>query len=850
VVTASFVFCAVGTNVSAQPLPGSGLPIPRLFTITPCGGKIGTSFEVTFTGQDIEEPSALLFSQPGIKAEPIVPVIPPADPKKPAPKPAPAPPVTRFKVTIPASTPLGIHDVRLVNKWGISNPRAFVVGELAELPEKEPNDDVPQAQRAELNTTINGVIASAADVDYFVFRALKGQRVLASCLASTIDSRLHAALEVYDSSGRELVSNRHYYNGDALADCTLPADGDYYVRLHEFTHAEGGPEYFYRLSISTAPWIDAIIPPMVEPGKPTSVTIYGRNLPGGKLDPTAIEDGCVLEKLTTTVNMPNDPIGLPRLAYSSHVPPQASAVDGFEYRMRNGAGMSNPFLLSYAWAPVVLDNEANDTPGTAQEIRVPCEISGRIEKRHDRDWYVFAAKKNDVYNIELFGDRLGAQADFYFLLKKADGKQDFVEADDDPDVLNPVKFNTRTGDPPVYRFTVPEDGKYQFLVSSREADMRAGPRQFYRVRITPPRPDFHLVLLPADDMNPDACCIRQGGQEHYTALIWRHDGWSGPVTITAAGLPSTITCQPQIIGPNIRQTSLVLSASPDAPAWTGEVRVKASGVINGRTIVREARPASITWAVQPNGTPAISRLDRNLVLAVRERAPFNLIAAADKTSVLQGSKVNVELKLARLWADFKAPLQITPIDPSVQFPPNVIFNNNQPLTMAPGKDEAKAVLDIQANAPPGTYNLVLRGTAQTAYSKDPMAKQKPNVNIVHPARPIVLTILPRQVASISVSNASPTIKLGNQAEIVVKVGRQHDYTGEFKVQLVVPASVKGLHCEGVTIPPGRDEVKLIVRVPAGAEPGNRANLVVRASAMLNGNVTLAHDAKISVNVIK
>jgi len=53
-------------------------------------------------------------------------------------------------VTIAPDTPLGLHDVRLVNKWGISNPRAFAVGDLPEVLEKEPNNDVNQAQRVEL----------------------------------------------------------------------------------------------------------------------------------------------------------------------------------------------------------------------------------------------------------------------------------------------------------------------------------------------------------------------------------------------------------------------------------------------------------------------------------------------------------------------------------------------------------------------------------------------------------------------------------------------------------------------------------------------------------------------------
>ena len=45
--------------------------------------------EVTFTGTDLEEPEQLLFSHPGIKAEPLADPEPPAkpDPKKPKQKP-------------------------------------------------------------------------------------------------------------------------------------------------------------------------------------------------------------------------------------------------------------------------------------------------------------------------------------------------------------------------------------------------------------------------------------------------------------------------------------------------------------------------------------------------------------------------------------------------------------------------------------------------------------------------------------------------------------------------------------------------------------------------------------------
>src|SRR5262249_9857993 len=200
------------------------------------------------------------------------PAPPPADPKKPGAKPPAALP--RFRVTIPADTPPGLHDVRFVGPWGVSNPRAFAVGDLAEVNEKEPNNDLPEAQRVEMNTTISGAISTPTDVDYYIFAGKKGQRVVVSCLASSIDSKLHPALHLY-LKGAPLAFNRDYHGTDALLDCTLPEDGDYYLRVFAFTYTQGSPEHFYRLSITTAPWIDAVFPPVVEPGKTATLTVYG-----------------------------------------------------------------------------------------------------------------------------------------------------------------------------------------------------------------------------------------------------------------------------------------------------------------------------------------------------------------------------------------------------------------------------------------------------------------------------------------------------------------------------------------------------------------------------------------------
>src|SRR5262249_45913739 len=202
----------------------------------------------------------------------------------------------------------------------------------------------------------------------------------------------------------------------------------------------------------------------------------------------------------------------------------------------------NPYLLTYAQAPVVLDNEKNDTPETAQEVTLPCEIAGRIEKPRDRDWYVFSAKKGAVYSVEAFGDRLGTSVDLYITLRRADGKQQVIaELDDNTEILSQTQFFTRTDDPARYRFVVPDDGRYLLMISSREASIQAGPRHLYRLRVVPERPDFRLVLMPPTPNQPDGAAVGQGGRTYFNVYVWRLDGFDGPITLTAEGLPDGVT---------------------------------------------------------------------------------------------------------------------------------------------------------------------------------------------------------------------------------------------------------------------------------------------------------------------
>ena len=183
-------------------------------------------------------------------------------------------------------------------------------------------------------------------------------------MAESIDSKARPLVEVYDPAGRRLVGA----NGpDAVTDFVAPNDGEFYIRVAEFTYTSGGPTSFYRLTVTTNPWIDSVYPPMVEPGKPAQVTLYGRNLPGGTPEPGALADGRPLEKLTVTINAPAEPS---QLTFRGHIEPRQGGTDGFEYRLKGPGGISNPILLGFAQDKIVLEKEPNDKPDQAMELPV------------------------------------------------------------------------------------------------------------------------------------------------------------------------------------------------------------------------------------------------------------------------------------------------------------------------------------------------------------------------------------------------------------------------------------------------------------------------------------------------
>src|SRR5581483_1488105 len=467
--------------------------------------------------------------------------------------------------------------------------------------------------------------------------------------------------------------------------------------------------------------------------------------------------------------------------------PATGLLDGFDYRLKGPGGLSNPVPIFFAREKVVVPKAAGTKPEAAEAIPAPCEVAGMFRRKGERDWYSFEAKKGDVLTIELLGERIGSTADFYFTVHDPANKNAVLggEQDDDNDSLHPFGFYTRTADPGPYKFTAPADGKYLVAVGAREAGFLFGPRTIYRLRVAPARPDFRVVAMPYSRYYQTGSAARQDGTEVYDVYVHRIDGFNGPVTVTAEGLPAGVTAKPVTIGPGARWGTLVLHVGASAAAYTGPFKLTAKAELAGKAAAREVRPASITWGVQPGqNVPVLARLDHALVLAVRpEKGFFTLAAETDKATVKvngkdeklaapltvkQGDKVTLPVKVN--WVNPEKQNVTLAAEPMAQTP------QASPITVQPGaqptkdKPEGVVTVDVKSNAPPGKYTVSLRGDAQVPFVRDPAGKQKANVPASAFADPVEITVIPSSVAKVTVGQfPNNAIKTAGVGELSVKV---------------------------------------------------------------------------------
>jgi hypothetical protein len=144
-------------------------------------------------------------------------------------------------------------------------PNYVRVSPFPNVIEVEPNNTIQTATPSKYAPPVamNGIIQEPGDVDYFKFPAVKGTVYEINVRARMLRSPLDSVLEIYDAKGARLALNDDAGGPDSYLRWTAPADGDFFVQVHDQL-MRGGPLYAYRVEITKVePALITYLPEMV-----------------------------------------------------------------------------------------------------------------------------------------------------------------------------------------------------------------------------------------------------------------------------------------------------------------------------------------------------------------------------------------------------------------------------------------------------------------------------------------------------------------------------------------------------------------------------------------------------------
>lgn len=548
----------------------------------------------------------------------------------------------KVRVTIAPGAALGNRELRVTSPQGLSNPVIFRVGELPEFSETETIEAIPPAagqppnqtqitQRATdmpvtIPATINGRIKprlgtqqqqnravqpfTPGDADRYRFQARKGQQLVVVAaardlnpyLADAVPGWFQAVLTLYDGQGREVAYCDDYrFHPDPVIHYAVPEDGEYAVEIRDAIY-RGREDFVYRISLGELPFLTNIFPLGGKAGSKTKVALDGWNLPVRSL----------------TLNNKGKTPGL----YPVAVNPLAAASQL--------ASNSLPFQVDELTE--VIAKPGNDSPAHAQKVKLPVVVNGRVEQPGQWSVYRFEGRAGKAIVAEVYARRIESPLDSVLRLTDAKGTQ--IAFNDDFDDKG-EGLETHHADSRILT-TLPASGTYFLYLGDMQS--KAGPEYAYRLRISEPRPDFELRVMPSG-LN-----LVAGMATAVTAHAVRRDGFAGDIRIALKGAPEGITLAGATIRAGQDDVRFTIAA-PRQPRPPFELQFEGTASIGGREVKREAVPADsrmqafFYWHVIPaqeaeatvrRGTgmlpftiegPGVVRLAAGESAAVRVKAP-------------------------------------------------------------------------------------------------------------------------------------------------------------------------------------------------------------------------------------
>lgn len=153
------------------------------------------------------------------------------------------------EVTLPAVNVPNFGLNRQDPKGASPYPNSFRLTALANVLEKEPNDDQAHATPFTAPMALNGAIDKPGDVDHYVFTGKKGQTYDFRLFGRQIRSPLDSVMYLGKKGAGAAVGNDDSTGPDSYFRFTCPEDAEYVVWVVDHL-GKGGPDYVYRIEVS------------------------------------------------------------------------------------------------------------------------------------------------------------------------------------------------------------------------------------------------------------------------------------------------------------------------------------------------------------------------------------------------------------------------------------------------------------------------------------------------------------------------------------------------------------------------------------------------------------------------
>lgn len=560
---------------------------PVLSLVNPRGGQRGTEMEVHFHGERLQDISEALIYEPGLA-------------------------VSNFdikddkhvvaKITIAPDAVLGEHSLRLRGPGGLTELRSFWVGQFPAVAEVEPNSTFDQAQRVELNRTIEGAALNEDD-DYYVCTLKKGQRLSVEIEAMRLGRVFFDAyVAILDPKKFELAScdDTPLLRNDAFASVIAPEDGDYRILVHEAAY-EGNENCQYRLHIGTFPRPSAVHPTGGKPGETVEFTFIGD--PAGPIKQTVV------------------------------LPPAPQPLFAV-FPQQDGVSSPSPHGITVSPLESVREGGGNHEIKTATPApAIPFAVHGILDGDKKADWFRFPAKKDQNLVLRVLGRSQRSPLDSILSIHQEDGKQ-LAENDDQ-------------GSPDsIISWTCPTDGVY--FLKIRDQLGRNGPDYTYRIEVTGKSPSLSANLPTVETVNSQkwkTFPVPRGNR--YAAVInVVRENTACDAVFEAGSLPAGVVMHSPPVPRSVTSFPVVFEAASDAPV---------AGGLHPFFLKSTGDAAPLTGAlidtihhvdINNEGKYHSASFDR-IATAVTVEAPFRIEVEAPPVPIVRNGALSLKVRAIR-----------------------------------------------------------------------------------------------------------------------------------------------------------------------------------------------------------